>query len=96
MILLFPGLIEGIGGKEGRRVFRPQAHIFYSRRVVDVRDGVAKWEGLDGKSERLDEDGEVVEGGGDGDGDGDGEEKEEEEEEEDGHEKKRQKVEESG
>jgi hypothetical protein len=30
-------------------------HIFYSRRVVDIHDGKPKWEGLDEKSELMEE-----------------------------------------
>jgi hypothetical protein len=71
MILLFPNLIEGIAansstnsgnddGKKARDVFRPDCHMFYSRRVVDIRDGLTKWDGLNDSSNRLDEDGNII------------------------------------
>ncbi|PKS06240.1 hypothetical protein jhhlp_006986 [Lomentospora prolificans] len=53
MVLLFPTLIR-FGNEEDRRRFRPQCHIFYSQRVVDIPDGTVKWTGLDGKSEKMD------------------------------------------
>ncbi len=59
MILLFPTLIEGINTPEGKEAFKASCHMFYGRRVVDIRDGLPKWEGLDDKSRRLDEDGNV-------------------------------------
>lgn len=78
MILLFPTLIEGINTKEGREAFQAECHMFYSRRVVDIKDGLPKWEGLNEESKRMDEDGNVIE---------------DKEKESDEHEKKRQKVE---
>lgn len=74
MILLFPTLIDGIGGEEARQAFKVQCHMFYGRRVLEIRDGVEKWEGLNGKSRRLGEDGEVLH---DNDDDDDGLEGEE-------------------
>lgn len=89
MILLFPTLVEGINTEEGREAFKVQAHMFYSRRVVEVRDGVAKWDGLDGKSRRMDDEGRFL--------DGEGIEGEGKEEEEKGEpESKRQKIEAGG
>jgi hypothetical protein len=61
MILLYPSLIDGIDTARGRDCFRAQCHMFYPERVVDIRDMLPKWKGLDGKSEPLDEDGRVVE-----------------------------------
>lgn len=55
MILLFPTLIEGINTKEGKEAFKPKMHMFYSQRVVDVRDGLPKWEGMNDDSPLLDE-----------------------------------------
>lgn len=61
MILLFPTLIEGINTKEGREAFKPQCHMFYPQRVVDIKDGLAKWAGLNDDSELCDEEtGEVI------------------------------------
>ena len=60
MILLFPTLIEGITEKKGREAFKATDHMFYQRRVVDIRDGANKWDGMDGKSNLLDEDGNVI------------------------------------
>ena len=58
MILLFPTLIKGIESSKAQEDFKPQHHIFYPRRVVDFHhDGVQKWAGLDGKSEKLDDEG---------------------------------------
>ncbi|ESK96248.1 hypothetical protein Moror_7238 [Moniliophthora roreri MCA 2997] len=33
--------------------FKPTAHIFYGTRLLDVNDGLDKWEGYQGKSRRL-------------------------------------------
>jgi len=55
MILLFPSLIK-FKSEEEKKKFEPQCHIFYSRRLVDIPDGKPKWDGLDKKSELLDED----------------------------------------
>ena len=33
---------------------KPSAHIFYGTRMVDIRDGLGKWEGYVGSSVRLD------------------------------------------
>ena len=61
MILLFPGLIEEIMSDEGRKAFKAQSHMFYNERTVDFHgDGVTKFVGLDGKSDILDDGGEVV------------------------------------
>lgn len=63
MILLFPTLIEGINTPEGREAFKATCHMFYPQRVVDVKDGLPKFEGLAGGSDMCDEEtGEVVEG----------------------------------
>lgn len=87
MILLFPGLVEGINTPEGREAFRPQAHMFYSRRVLDVRDGVDKWDEMDGKSRRMDDEGNYL------DEEARGEEEKTAEEKDGAHENKRQKTE---
>jgi len=55
MILLFPTLIEGINTKEGREAFQAQCHMFYSQRVVDIKDGLPKWKGMSDDSPLLDE-----------------------------------------
>ncbi|KAK5654276.1 hypothetical protein OQA88_7452 [Cercophora sp. LCS_1] len=55
MILLFPTLIEGINTKEGIEAFKAQCHMFYSQRVVDVKDGLPKWEGMNDDSPLLHE-----------------------------------------
>jgi hypothetical protein len=62
MILLFPTLLEDINTKRGREAFKPQCHMFYPQRVVDLKDGVDKWSGLDnGKdSTKLDDEGEEM------------------------------------
>lgn len=33
---------------------KPSAHIFYGTRMVDIRDGLGKWEGYEGSSVKLD------------------------------------------
>jgi hypothetical protein len=61
MIMLFPTLVDGINTQRGREAFKVQSHIFYSQRVLDfVGDGAVKWSGLDRKSERMTDDGELV------------------------------------
>jgi hypothetical protein len=61
MILLFPTLIEGIQTPKGRAAFAATCHMFYNERVVDfVGDGAVKWEGLDNKSNLLDDHGNVL------------------------------------
>lgn len=32
---------------------RPSAHIFYDTRMLDVNDGLGKWEGYEGNSKQL-------------------------------------------
>jgi hypothetical protein len=61
MILLFPTLIEGINTPEGRKAFKPACHIFYPQRVCDIKDGLGKWAGLDFMSDRINDEGQVVE-----------------------------------
>ena len=59
--MLFPTLVQGINLAKGREAFEATMHLFYGRRVVDFGDdGRVKWEGLDGKSRRLDDDGNPV------------------------------------
>lgn len=61
MILLYPTLIEGIETPEARKAFESKCHMFYHQRVVDFKgDGIAKWSGLEGESDLLDDDGNVV------------------------------------
>ena len=61
MILLFPGLVEEIMSPAGRDAFRATCHMFYNERVVDFKgDGATKFEGLDGKSSKLDDEGNVL------------------------------------
>lgn len=70
-MLLFPTLVEGISTREGREAFRAGCHIFYGQRVVDVRDRLRKWEGMNDESRLLDEEtGEVIDGGEGGKGQG--------------------------
>lgn len=60
MILLYPTLIEGINKPEAREAFAPTCHMFYTQRVVDIRDGKVKWKGLDNQSDLIDEDENVL------------------------------------
>lgn len=32
---------------------KPTAHIFYATRMLDIDDGLGKWEGYEGKSKEL-------------------------------------------
>jgi hypothetical protein len=61
MILLFPTLIEGINTPEGRKAFKPACHMFYPQRVCDIKDGLDKWVGLDFMSDRVNDEGQVIE-----------------------------------
>jgi hypothetical protein len=61
MILLFPTLIEGINTPEGREAFKPACHIFYPQRVCDIKDRLDKWAGLDFMSDRVNDEGQVIE-----------------------------------
>jgi len=61
MILLFPTLIKGINTEKGKKAFKPACHMFYPQRVVDLKDGIDKWSGLDFMSDKLDDEGNVVE-----------------------------------
>ncbi len=40
---------------------RPTAHIFYGTRMLDVGDGLGKWEGYERGSTRLDADSDACE-----------------------------------
>ena len=65
MVMLFPTLVRGITTAAGREAFAATQHLFYGQRVVDFgRDGRPKWEGLDGQSRPMDDEGNVVEGTG--------------------------------
>jgi len=53
MILLFPSLIKF---KEGeKRKFDPTCHMFYGNRLVDIKDGLPKWTGINGQSELIED-----------------------------------------
>jgi len=56
MILLFPTLIEDINTDKGREAFKPECHMFYPQRVVDIKDGLPKFKGLQNESPLVDED----------------------------------------
>jgi len=43
--------------------FNVRKHIFYGKRAFDMNDGIEKWEGIDGKSRRMADDGSIIEGG---------------------------------
>ena len=61
MILLFPTLID-FESKEDRKNFDVSCHMFYTRRVLDVKDGKPKWSGInEGEGSKLmDDEGEQV------------------------------------
>ncbi|KAH9919991.1 Mss4-like protein [Epithele typhae] len=44
---------DGAGRIADWDAVRPTAHIFYGTRMLDVPDGLGKWEGYEGKSARL-------------------------------------------
>lgn len=54
MILLFPSLIKFKGEKEKGR-FAASCHMFYENRVIDIKDGLPKWAGMQGKSELIED-----------------------------------------
>jgi len=54
MVLLFPSLIK-FKGPEERERFKPKCHLFYGQRVIDIRDGLPKWEGLDNQSNLIED-----------------------------------------
>lgn len=56
MILLFPTLLH-FKNKQEQEKFKPSCHMFYSRRVVDIMDGIPKWTGMNDDSDRLNDDG---------------------------------------
>lgn len=61
MILLFPTLVEGVNTARGRWAFAAKCHMFYPQRVVDFRgDGKVKYAGLEGRSDVVDDEGNVV------------------------------------
>lgn len=42
------------GGKIERwELVKPSAHIFYGTRMLDIKDDLGKWEGYEGKSDRI-------------------------------------------
>jgi len=47
MILLFPSLVH-LKNQEAKDKFKPRCHMFYSQRVIDVPDGLPKWDKMDG------------------------------------------------
>ncbi|RDW95132.1 hypothetical protein BP5796_00895 [Coleophoma crateriformis] len=54
MILLFPTLLHFKSEAEKKR-FAPTCHMFYNQRVVDIKDGLPKWTGMDGKSDLIED-----------------------------------------
>jgi len=49
MILLFPSLIK-FENEEDQKKFAPKCHMFYNQRVIDIPDGLPKWDGINGQS----------------------------------------------
>ncbi|KAF8448314.1 Mss4-like protein [Terfezia claveryi] len=54
MLLLFPTLIQFKDAKS-KLNFKPSCHIFYSRRAIDVPDGIPKWAEHKDESEQISE-----------------------------------------
>jgi len=54
MILLFPTLIKFKNAEE-RKKFNPTCHMFYGKRVLDIRDGLPKWTGINDKSDLIED-----------------------------------------
>lgn len=36
-----------------KKIIKPTAHIFYGTRMLDVEDGIGKWDGYEGSSTKL-------------------------------------------
>ena len=53
MWLAFPSLFDFGTSLQIPQAFRPTCHIFYASRVLDMNDGLPKWAGHSGSSERL-------------------------------------------
>ena len=53
--MLFPTTLE-FGDEGVPDTFKPDNHIFYGSRVLDMKDGVPKWEGKNGDSKEIPED----------------------------------------
>jgi len=52
MILLFPTLIK-FRSEEEKNNFAATCHMFYEKRIVDIKDGLPKWSGMSGKSDLI-------------------------------------------
>ncbi|MCP5365626.1 MAG: GFA family protein [Hyphomicrobiales bacterium] len=53
MWLAFPSLFDFGRPPKVPETFKPTCHIFYAARVFDMDDGLPKWSGLNGASDRL-------------------------------------------
>ncbi len=53
MWLAFPSLFEFGGVSKVPKKFKPTCHIFYGMRVMDVDDGLPKWQGHKNQSREL-------------------------------------------
>ncbi|KAF2096294.1 hypothetical protein NA57DRAFT_43809 [Rhizodiscina lignyota] len=54
MILMFPSLIH-LNTEKVKQNFKPRCHMFYGQRVVDVPDGLPKWDGLSQESNLIED-----------------------------------------
>jgi len=52
MILLFPSLIH-LESDEAKKKFAPKCHMFYGQRVIDIPDGLPKWDGINNESNLI-------------------------------------------
>jgi len=55
MMMLFPTVFGFNNADQVPQPFKASCHIFYSRRVISVKDGVPKWSGHKDQSDRLNE-----------------------------------------
>ncbi|KAK8865767.1 hypothetical protein IAR55_000914 [Kwoniella newhampshirensis] len=60
MVMAFPPCFEFARGGGEKKIglpdaFKPQSHIFYERRLFDIKDGLVKWRGHKEESEKMGE-----------------------------------------
>jgi len=55
MLMMFPSAFKFVGGETPPK-FKPTCHIFYSQRVLKIRDGLPKFQGHKNQSDQLPDD----------------------------------------